>query len=153
MPTEESRKGYSGSTWIWIIDYPLAAQALQNAIYGMTNIELHEGRTTIIDLILGRTGTGGSSAQAQPRTTDENGLMETETPVTGVTYPEDTAASEAPSTEPEVSETGGQDTTEATAPDTSGQSSTEPPVTEPQSEEPSVSETQPEQTAQEPAAA
>ncbi|HOD01756.1 MAG TPA: hypothetical protein PKN28_00295, partial [Clostridiales bacterium] len=78
LPTEESRYGYEGSTWIWAIDFPLSAQAVQKAIYGMTNIVLSEGRKTIIDILRGSlTGTGSSSAKATPSTTGENKEQET----------------------------------------------------------------------------
>ncbi len=73
LPTEESRYGYAGSTWIWAIDFPLSAQAVQKAIFGMTNIELAQGRRTIIDILRGSlTGTGSSSARATPSTTGQD---------------------------------------------------------------------------------
>lgn len=50
MPDENSRKGVSGSTWYWAVDYPLAAQTLQKTIYGETNITLAEDRVSPIDL-------------------------------------------------------------------------------------------------------
>lgn len=50
LPDEASRKGVSGSTWYWAVDYPLAAQKLQQTIYGKTNIILEEGRVSPIDL-------------------------------------------------------------------------------------------------------
>ena len=45
MPDENSRKAHSGDVWYWEVDYPLAAQTLQMAIYGDTNITLSENRT------------------------------------------------------------------------------------------------------------
>ena len=54
MPDEESRYGYSGSTWFWAVDYPLAAQTLQKTIYGESNIVLAEDRVSSIDLLLGK---------------------------------------------------------------------------------------------------
>lgn len=54
MPDEASRYGHSGSTWYWAVDYPLAAQNLQKAIYGKTNITLKKDRVTAIDLLLGK---------------------------------------------------------------------------------------------------
>lgn len=54
MPDEESRYGYSGSTWFWAVDYPLAAQNLQKTIYGESNIVLAEDRVSSIDLLLGK---------------------------------------------------------------------------------------------------
>lgn len=53
MPTADARYGYSGSAWIWVIDYPLAAQKMQNEIYGMTNIKLEENRVTAITVMGG----------------------------------------------------------------------------------------------------
>lgn len=50
-PCEEARRGYMGSAWYWAVDYPLAAQTVQNAIYGKSNITLQEDRTTAIDLL------------------------------------------------------------------------------------------------------
>lgn len=51
-PSEDAIKGVSGSSmWYWAVDYPLAAQNLQNAIYGKTNIELTEDRITAIQLL------------------------------------------------------------------------------------------------------
>lgn len=50
-PCEEARRGYSGSAWYWAVDYPLAAQTVQLAIYGKSNITLEEDRVTSIDLL------------------------------------------------------------------------------------------------------
>ena len=50
-PCEEARRGYSGSAWYWAVDYPLAAQTVQLAIYGESNITLEEDRVTSIDLL------------------------------------------------------------------------------------------------------
>ncbi len=51
-PSEDAIKGVSGSSmWYWAVDYPLAAQNVQNAIYGKTNIELAEDRVTAIQLL------------------------------------------------------------------------------------------------------
>ncbi len=44
MPDEASRKAHSGDVWYWEVDYPLAAQTLQNTIYGESNITLAEDR-------------------------------------------------------------------------------------------------------------
>lgn len=54
MPTPDARYGYSGSAWIWVVDYPLAAQNLQKELYGTTNIVLDENRTTAITIMGGR---------------------------------------------------------------------------------------------------
>ena len=56
MPTPDTRYGYSSraTAWIWVVDYPLAAQKLQLELYGETNIVLEEeGRKTAITVIGG----------------------------------------------------------------------------------------------------
>ena len=56
MPTPDTRYGYSSrsTAWIWIIDYPLAAQKLQLELYGDTNIVLdEENRKTAITVVGG----------------------------------------------------------------------------------------------------
>lgn len=56
MPTPDTRYGYSSSStaWIWIVDYPLAAQKLQLELYGDTNIILEEeNRKTAITVVGG----------------------------------------------------------------------------------------------------
>ena len=56
MPTPDTRYGYSSrsTAWIWVVDYPLAAQKLQLELYGDTNIVLEEeGRKTAITVIGG----------------------------------------------------------------------------------------------------
>ncbi len=50
MPDEASREAHSGSIWYWAVDYPLAAQTLQTAIYGESNIELAEDRVSPLDV-------------------------------------------------------------------------------------------------------
>lgn len=50
-PCDDAIKGVSGSMWYWAVDYPLAAQTLQKAIYGKTNIELSSDRITAIQLL------------------------------------------------------------------------------------------------------
>ncbi|MGN0526104.1 MAG: LCP family protein [Acutalibacteraceae bacterium] len=50
MPDEESRKAHNGETWYWIVDYPKAAQNLQNKIYGYSNIELDENRVSPLNM-------------------------------------------------------------------------------------------------------
>ena len=56
MPTPETRMPYSSraTAWIWVVDYPLAAQQLQIEIYGKTNINLDENRKTAITIMGGR---------------------------------------------------------------------------------------------------
>ncbi len=55
MPTPDTRYGYSSrsTAWIWVVDYPLAAQKLQLEIYGETNINLPEERKTAITVVGG----------------------------------------------------------------------------------------------------
>lgn len=50
MPDEASREAHSGDVWYWAVDYPLAAQTLQTAIYGESNIELAEDRVSPLDI-------------------------------------------------------------------------------------------------------
>lgn len=51
IPNEECRSsGYVGTKWMWFVDYPLAAQQLQTALYGKTNIVLQTNRVTALDL-------------------------------------------------------------------------------------------------------
>lgn len=58
MPDEASRTAHSGSVWYWEVDYPLAAQTLQHAIYGETNITLTDDR-------------GGNNPETTEATTEE----------------------------------------------------------------------------------
>ena len=60
-PIESCRLDYSGYAWVWIVDYPAAAQDLQKKIYGETNITLNENRVTAIDVMK-----RGSSGKARP---------------------------------------------------------------------------------------
>ncbi len=56
MPTPDTRYGYSSkaTAWIWVVDYPLAAQKLQLELYGETNINLpEENRKTAVTVIGG----------------------------------------------------------------------------------------------------
>ena len=58
FPQTEHRLDYLGYAWVWIVDYPAAAQDLQNRIYGESNITLAENRLTAIDVVnQGLTGT------------------------------------------------------------------------------------------------
>ena len=50
-PIESCRLDYAGYAWVWIVDYPAAAQDLQKKIYGETNITLNENRVTAIDVM------------------------------------------------------------------------------------------------------
>ncbi|MBQ7689373.1 MAG: LCP family protein [Clostridia bacterium] len=58
MPAPDFRMDYLGNAWVWIVDYPAAAQYLQTTIYGETNIKLNADRLTAIDVMRRRqTGT------------------------------------------------------------------------------------------------
>lgn len=50
-PLPENRMDYRGYAWIWVVDYPGDAVALQKTIYGTTNIQLPENRKTAIDIM------------------------------------------------------------------------------------------------------
>lgn len=130
VPSEEARYGQNGvstsvesSAWVWLVDYPLAAQEMQLALYGDTNVELSEGRVTAIDVYLGRSsGTGGSSSggsynsgdddsddQADPtRTVDWEYEQETETERETETEPvsetETTTERESQTTDPQTTQ-------------------------------------------------
>lgn len=56
MPTADTRMPYNSRTtaWIWVVDYPLAAQQLQLELYGQTNIKLEENRKSAITIMSGR---------------------------------------------------------------------------------------------------
>ncbi len=53
MPDQYTRCSYSSAStaWIWIVDYPLAAQTTQEFLYGRTNIPLPENRQTAISIM------------------------------------------------------------------------------------------------------
>lgn len=50
-PLEEHRMDYIGDSWVWIVDYPAAAQKLQTMIFGKTNINLGSDRISAIDIV------------------------------------------------------------------------------------------------------
>lgn len=51
VPKEEHRLDYRGDSWVWIVDYPLAAADLHKTVYGSTNIVLEEDRVSATDLM------------------------------------------------------------------------------------------------------
>ncbi len=51
MPAPDFRMDYYGNAWVWIVDYPAAAQYLQTMIYGESNIKLNTDRVTAIDVM------------------------------------------------------------------------------------------------------
>ena len=60
MPDEDCRKDamIDGQS-LWVVDYPLAAQKVQLAVYGATNIELTDGRITAFYYVRNNPGTSG----------------------------------------------------------------------------------------------
>ncbi len=64
IPTNDTCQSGSMGSWIWVVDYQQAAQILQNELYGTTNITLEDGRTTLIDIYNGTTGSGSSSSDS-----------------------------------------------------------------------------------------
>lgn len=72
IPTPETRTSGSMGSWIWVIDYQLAAQTLQNELYGESNIVLEEGRTTLIDIYNGTSGSGSSDGGSSSVIEDDN---------------------------------------------------------------------------------
>ena len=60
VPSEEHRLDYRGYSWVWIVDYPAAAKALQETIYGKTNIELNDDRISAIDIMRNSANTGSA---------------------------------------------------------------------------------------------
>ena len=58
IPSEDHRLDYQGYSWVWIVDYPAAAKALQETIYGKTNIELNADRVSAIDIMRNSANTG-----------------------------------------------------------------------------------------------
>ena len=45
------RTGYIGDSSVVIMDFPVAAQRVQNAVYGKSNIVIDENRVSIFDLV------------------------------------------------------------------------------------------------------
>ena len=72
IPTPETRTSGSMGSWIWVIDYQLAAQTLQNELYGESNIVLEEGRTTLIDIYRSTSGSGSSDGGSSSVIEDDN---------------------------------------------------------------------------------
>lgn len=110
IPSESARYGQNGvdtsvssNVWVWLVDYPLAAQEMQLALYGDTNIELSEGRVTAIDVYLGRSsGTGGSSSGGSYNSGDDNSDDQAEpTRTVDWGYEQETESERETQTEPE----------------------------------------------------
>ena len=54
--------------WVWIVDFPVCAQALQKTIYGESNIILKSDRVSALDFTNAKrnTSSGGSSSSSTP---------------------------------------------------------------------------------------
>lgn len=70
MPDEETRKdaNFSGVSY-WVVDYPLAAQKVQMAIYGTSNIQISADRESALDYVKynnsgSSSGNSGSSSSS-----------------------------------------------------------------------------------------
>ena len=63
--------GYgSRPEFVWIVDYQLEAQRIQTALYGMSNVEIHDYRESPFDFLSGSSGsTSAGSATTQAATT------------------------------------------------------------------------------------
>ncbi len=71
MPTEDACiEGKAGDQWIWIVDYEVAANHLQKALYQKTNIKLEEGRVS--PLSFGKKNANGD-ANRLPTTQNSDG--------------------------------------------------------------------------------
>ncbi len=53
VPADENCQQGSANMWIWVVDYHKAAHDLQMQLYGQSNINIEEGRTTLIDVYNG----------------------------------------------------------------------------------------------------
>lgn len=80
MPDEDTRKGamINGISY-WVVDYPLAAQRVQLALYGTTNIELDEYRDSALDYVkFNNNGSSNSSDSTESNAGNDNGVGYTE---------------------------------------------------------------------------
>lgn len=50
-PGENARMPYEGSQWIWVVDYPYAAQCLQKQIYGESNIIIPDDAVSALQVV------------------------------------------------------------------------------------------------------
>ncbi|HBL40248.1 MAG TPA: hypothetical protein DDY98_01220, partial [Ruminococcaceae bacterium] len=74
MPDEECRKdAMIDHQSLWVVDYPLAAQKVQLALYGKSNIELSANRVSAFSFVRSNSGysssSGGSSSSDNKETT------------------------------------------------------------------------------------
>ncbi|MBQ2811817.1 MAG: LCP family protein, partial [Clostridia bacterium] len=80
MPDEDTRKDarINGVSY-WVVDYPLAAQRVQLALYGTTNIELDEYRDSALDYVkFNSNGSSNSSDSTESNAGNDNGVGYTE---------------------------------------------------------------------------
>lgn len=49
--TQSYKSGTINTAWVWVVDYPLAAQDVQNYLYGETKINLAQNRVNWINLV------------------------------------------------------------------------------------------------------
>ncbi len=97
IPTPETRtSGSASGSWIWVVDYQLAAQTLQKELYGDTNIVLEDGRTTLIDIYKGLSSGSGSSGGGGSSTPITENSGETEDVTEEVSTTEATVTEELP---------------------------------------------------------
>ncbi len=68
MPDEECRTPGSANSWIWVVDYQLAANKLQTELYGHSNIILNENRVSLIDVYRGANYVGNYSNSSSNNT-------------------------------------------------------------------------------------
>ncbi len=115
MPDEDTRADAKiGGVSYWVVDYPLAAQRVQLALYGTTNIELDSNRVSALSYVKYNSGssTDSSSGSEEDTTlydpeesTTRRGILgwtlptlpgETESTDPNATQPTDPNATEAP---------------------------------------------------------
>ena len=84
MPDEDTRKGamINGVSY-WVVDYPLAAQRVQLALYGTTNIELDEYRDSALDYVKfnnsssdSEDSSSGDNSNSSDETTTKRGILD-----------------------------------------------------------------------------
>jgi len=123
-PSENAQKSaYINGAFVWIVDYPAEARAVQLALYGTTNIVLDANRNNVLSLLTPR-NTSGNTNNHQP--TGSSGSTRTQTTAPGVNTTAAGTTSSPATTEKPVETTLPPDTTQATT-----QSTTSPPTTAP----------------------
>ena len=112
MPPEDARTSGNEDMWIWVVDYQYAAHSLQTELYGSSNIVLEEGRTSLIDIYNGTSGSGSSSytpvetsavpETEQPESTEVNEEIPTDVIDIGDDEPTEPVTEEETEAEPET---------------------------------------------------